>query len=187
MKEHWLKQGYEDFANEGPEKLSVNQIAKKIGVARSSFYHYFGDIDIFIDQLLEQHWGLTEEFHQAGKTHCKSLMPDLYLLLAEYPVGLRFNWQLFHHRHIPRYNYLFLKSYEAGAEEFIIDLFARHTKLDLPSPDLFNLYKTLGEAWYSRLNPHDLSASELQKHSEAILEDLSGFINSSLYSSLNKS
>jgi AcrR family transcriptional regulator len=185
-KEKWLNEGYRQFAEFGPDQLSINQISKELSTSRASFYHHFGDIDIFIDELLEFHWDVSEEFHLVGKTQCKNLMPDLYALLSKYPVPLRFNWQLFHHRHIPRYNYLFINTYEAGARAFTLDLFAQHVKLDLPTSDLYNLYKTLGEAWYSRLNPHNLSTGELQKHAEAIIQDLTNFMKSSLYSSLNR-
>jgi len=52
LKEKWLEEGYEEFAQDGPENLSINQIAKKIGASRSSFYHHFAEIDLFIDELL---------------------------------------------------------------------------------------------------------------------------------------
>lgn len=185
-KDKWLDEGYRQFAEVGPDKLSINHISKELGTSRASFYHHFGDIDIFIDELLERHWEVCEKFNQAGKIKCKKLMPDLYELLSNYPVPLRFSWQLFHHRYMPRFNYIFINSYEAGARAFILDLFAHHVKLDLPESDLFNLYKTLGEAWYSRINPEDLSASELQRHSESIIQDLSNFMKSSLYSSLQQ-
>ena len=52
LKEKWLEEGYEEFAQDGPENLSINQIAKKIGASRSSFYHHFAEIDLFIDERL---------------------------------------------------------------------------------------------------------------------------------------
>ena len=111
-------------------------------------------------------------------------MPDLYALLGQYPIPLKFNLQLFRHRHIPRFNYLFVTTYEAGANEFILNLFAQYIKIDLPNDDLLNLYKTLGEAWYSRLDPENLSASNLQKHGEDIIGGLTKFMDSSLYNTL---
>lgn len=186
MKEQWLEQGYEDFAIAGPDQLSINQIAKRINASRSTFYHYFGDIHIFIDRLLEQHWEVSVEFDSLGKTRCKRMIPDLYDTLSEYTIPLQFSRQLFINRHIPRYNYLFEKAYESSAKAFGVDLFAAHLELDLPREDLLNLYRTLGEAWYSRLDPEDLSSSTMQRHSEEVMASLSSLIKSDFYRAMKR-
>ncbi|MDX1333437.1 MAG: TetR/AcrR family transcriptional regulator [Robiginitalea sp.] len=186
MKEQWLQQGYLDFAKDGPDKLSINQMGQEIGASRSSFYHHFGEIDLFVDALLARHWAVCQEFNQIGKVSCKNLVPDLYELLAAHSVALQFSRQLFHHRHIPRFNYVFVKSYEASAQAFILELFAAHMDLHLPQNDLSHLFMTLGEAWYSRLDPNDLSAATLQHHAEDILQDLANFMGSQVYSTLRK-
>ena len=185
-KEKWLEEGYRQFAICGPDKLSVNQISKEIGSARASFYHYFGDTDIFIDELLARHWRICAGFNKLGKEQCKVLFPDLYLLLGQYTTPLQFNLQLFHNRHCTRYNYLFLKTYTASANDFALQLLANHLDLNPNDPALYNLWITMGEAWYSRLNPNDLSANTLQRHSEKVLESITSFINSNLFSALFK-
>ena len=186
MKEQWLEQGYKDFALEGPDNLSINLIGREIGASRSSFYHHFAEIDIFIDELLQMHWSICQAFTEAGKESCKHLIPDLYDLLATYPIPLQFSRQLFRHRHIPRYKYLFARTYDLSSEAFIMDLFARHLDLEVPQRDLNQLFATLGEAWYSRLDPNDLSAATLRRHAEDILQDLSSLMDSGIYSSLRK-
>ena len=186
MRKEWLEQGYKDFAEGGPENLSVNHMAKEIGSSRSSFYHHFGDLEIFLDSILEMHWEIVLEFNESGMARCKNLVPDLYELLAEYPIPLKFNRQLFHNRHIPRYNFLFNKAYQASGEAFLIKLFAIHIGIDTSSDNMEHLWLTLGEAWYSRLNPEDLSAQTMQQHAESILKDISTLIDSGLYSTLRK-
>jgi hypothetical protein len=57
--------------------------------------------------------------------------------------------------------------------------------LNASNNEVLNLYKTLGEAWYSRLNPKDLSAESMQRHAESIIKDLSHFVHSGLYTSLS--
>ena len=186
MKEQWLQQGYVDFAKQGPENLSIKHMGEAIGASRSSFYHHFAEMDLFIDELLAQHWDICQEFNEAGKEACQNLIPDLYDLLAQYPIPLSFSRQLFHNRHIPRYNFLFVKTYQASAEAFVLNLFAKHMDLQLPQRDLNHLFLTLGEAWYSRLDPKDLSAATLRKHSEDILQDLSNLMGSGIYTRLRK-
>ena len=186
MKDQWLEQGYIDFAKEGPDNLSINRIGQEIGASRSSFYHHFAEIDLFVDALLARHWEICQQFNTAGKANCKNLIPDLYELLATYPTPLQFSRQLVHHRHIPRFNFVFVKSYEASAKAFVLDLFAEHMDLHLPQEDLNDLFLTLGEAWYSRLDPKDLSADTLRRHAEDILQDLANFMGSGIYSTLRK-
>lgn len=186
MKEQWLEQGYVDFAKQGPENLSISQIGKEVGASRSSFYHHFGDMDLFVDELLARHWRLCQVFNREGKAHCQNLMPDLYQLLARFDLPLQFSRQLFHHRHIPRCNYVFLRTYESSAKAFILELFRAHMDLHLPQNDLYHLFLTLGEAWYSRLDPNDLSAETLGHHAADILQDLANFMGSGVYSTLRK-
>jgi len=183
-KQKWIETGYAYFAEYGPENLSINQISKDLGTSRASFYHHFGEIELFIQDLLSKHWQVCEQFNLAGKTKCKKLFPDMYKLLAKYPVELRFNLQVFRHRHIADFNFIFLKSYEATASDFGLKLFADHFQLNARENDLYNLWLTVGEAWYSRLDPNDLSEKALRKHAVEILDSVSRFLKTDLYARL---
>ncbi len=185
-RELWIEKGYEHFALYGPENLSINKISKDVGSSRASFYHHFGDVEIFIDELLTRHWHIIEAFNELGKEEFKVLIPDLYDALGEYTIPLQFNLQLFHHRSTPGFNYLFIKSYESSARSFALELFANHLGLTQSDSDVYHLWLTLGEAWYSRLDPDDLSSGTLQKHAEEIIQTLSVFTNSPLYTHLRK-
>ena len=186
-REKWLEEGYRQFALYGPDQLSINSISKAIESSRASFYHFFGDIDIFIDKLLAIHWKASDEFNALGKQQCKALFPDLYELLVQYPIPLQFSLQLFHHRHYPRFNYIYIKTYEVSAHAFALKLFADHLDLDADDKAVYNLWYTLGEAWYSRLDPNDLSVETLQHHSKEIIKSVSKFLSSELYATLQSS
>ncbi|WP_340113500.1 TetR/AcrR family transcriptional regulator [Maribellus mangrovi] len=176
-KEKWLAAGYRHFALHGPKDLSINKISIEIGSSRASFYHHFGETDIFIDELLAMHWNMSESFITAGVEHCKNLLPDLYNLLAEYSIPLQFNLQLFQNRNVPNFNLLFIKSYTAIANAL---------ELNPSYPGVYDLWVTVGEAWYSRLDPNDLSASTMQQHASEILQTITRLKNSKLYLSLNR-
>jgi AcrR family transcriptional regulator len=181
-KERWLEEGYRQFAEIGPEHMSINRISKSVGSSRASFYHYFGDIEVFKNELLTMHLRIANDFDQSGIFRCKKLFPDVYDLLAESPVPLKFNIQLFRHRDNPSYNYLFIKTFQASANKFVLKLFAEYIGLKHTEKDLYTLWLTLGEAWYSRLDIKDLSAETLQKHAIEILQNISRFIESAFYS-----
>lgn len=181
VKEQWLEKGYAHFATAGPKNLSINQIGKEIGASRSSFYHHFGDISLFVDELLARHWEVFLEFERQAKKNCKSLIPDLYEELAKYPVSLRFHVQLFRHRSTPSFNYLFLKTFESSANSFALKLFADTLEVKVPKREVYNLWLTLCEAWYSRLDPEDLSAERMLEHGREVLKAISFFMKSGLF------
>lgn len=181
-KEKWLQEGYRQFALNGPGNLSIKKISEEIGSSRASFYHYFGDIDVFCEELLAMHWDIAHNFNEVGKSTCNHLFPDVYNLLTENAVPLQFSMQLFHHRSNPAFNYLFMKTYEASARAFLLKLFTEQYSLKQPESEVYDLWATVGEAWYSRLNRDDLSASTLQKHAEEIMDTVIKFAGSRLYS-----
>lgn len=182
----WIEKGYEQFALYGPENFSINLLSKAIDFSRASFYHHFGDIDVFLDELLSKHWDMAKEFNAIGKEKCLHLFPDLYQLLEQMPIPLKFSLQLFHHREDPRFNILFVKTYEASAYSFALKLFKEHLGFSQQEKDIYLLWLTMGEAWYSRLDSNDLTSSTLQKHAEEILNTLSVFVDSALYTTLHK-
>lgn len=185
IKQKWIERGYEHFALYGPENLSINKLSKEMGASRASFYHYFGEIEIFIDEVLDMHWQISQQFCADGADKCKKL-PDIYLLLEQFPIPLQFDRQLFLNRNNPVYNYLFKKNYSTSAQSFILKLFSEHFNLQYNNEDLYNLWLTVGESWYSRLDPKNLSAVKMQELAEEILNSVLKFISSDLYTKIQK-
>ncbi len=183
-KQIWIEKGYEHFALFGPEKLSINKISKEIGSSRASFYHHFGDIEVFIEKLLDLHWQINLQFCSVGASECKKYLPDVYLLLEQYPIPLQFSKQLFLNRNNPTYNLLFIKTYSESAKVFIINLFSEQYKLPKNNDDTYNLWLTFGESWYSRLDINNLSATNMQQLAEDVINSALKFISSALYSKI---
>ncbi|MEA3477637.1 MAG: TetR/AcrR family transcriptional regulator [Bacteroidota bacterium] len=187
FKQTWIEKGYEHFALYGPKNLSINKLSKEIGSSRASFYNHFGDIENFTEELLDMHWQIHQRFCSFGALECKKLFPDLYLLLEQYPIPLKFSRQLFLNRNNPAYNYLFAKTYNASARAFICKLFSEQFGLHQNDEDTNNLWLTVGESWYSRLDPNNLSAEKMQKLAEEIMNSVLKFLSSGLYSKMQKS
>jgi AcrR family transcriptional regulator len=51
----WILTGYDLFGEIGPEALNVEKLSNLVGLNRSSFYHYFGDMMKFEGALFEHH------------------------------------------------------------------------------------------------------------------------------------
>ncbi|MCK5134610.1 MAG: TetR/AcrR family transcriptional regulator [Bacteroidales bacterium] len=185
-KQKWIEKGYEHFAFFGPKNLSINKLSKEIGSSRASFYHHFGDIEIFIIKLLDMHWKVHQQFCTRGARECKNFFPGLYLILEQYPIPLKFSKQLFINRNNPAYNYLFVKTYNASARAFILKLFSEQFGLHFAYEDTYNLWLTVGESWYSRLDPNNLSAVKMQQLAEEIMNSVLRFMSSNLYSKMQR-
>lgn len=105
----WIEVGYDMFAKEGPKSLKVEVIARRVGISKSSFYHHFADLEIFTETLLNQHLKRAKIIAEA-ETHCKSVIPELLLLLVSVRDDLLFNRQLRVNRHVPAYRECFEKA-----------------------------------------------------------------------------
>ena len=54
-KDIWISKGYELFALNGHGRLKIEPLAKAVGISKSSFYHHFADLDLFIGFLLKHY------------------------------------------------------------------------------------------------------------------------------------
>lgn len=70
-KQRWILAGYELFGDIGPSALNVEKLSNILGLNRSSFYHYFGDMEVFESRLLAYHVERYEHFYQLMKDYDK--------------------------------------------------------------------------------------------------------------------
>jgi len=118
----WIKEGYRMVSEQGFASLSIESIARAIGKNKSSFYHYFGDAELFETELLEHHLKCADEFtHQAGQ--CNNIRPDLVNLFVAHQTDLFFHKQLRIHRGNPEFKKCFEKVFDLY-EHAIMDQWA---------------------------------------------------------------
>lgn len=183
----FIQKGYEHFALYGPTDLSINAISKEIGSSRASFYHHFGDLEVFINILLKAHLDTADRFTAEGKERCNHLFPDFYDLLEKYPMGVKFQRQLFLNRHETAYDAVFNEIIDSTCDAFILDLFIRQYQLSIRRDDARNLWYTLTDSWYSRIEPDNLGAREIQQIAIDILDSILKFIPSEHFTKLRSS
>ena len=58
---NFLDLGINRFAERGIAGIKIDEICKEVGVAKSSFYHYFGNKEGYIDQLFDYWYEITHE------------------------------------------------------------------------------------------------------------------------------
>ena len=79
----WIENGYKIFAQDGLDGIQVERLSKFVNLNKSGFYHYFGDRETFLEQLMKHHMqiarALAEDFR-----NMEQIDPDFFHLLLKY-------------------------------------------------------------------------------------------------------
>ncbi|HEY5825936.1 MAG TPA: TetR/AcrR family transcriptional regulator, partial [Cyclobacteriaceae bacterium] len=89
----WIEAGYQLFAEEGLAGIQIERLARILQLNKSSFYHYFGDLDGFYTELINLHKKRTDDFFQELK-EIKTIDPDYFHLVVRYKVEVMFQMQI---------------------------------------------------------------------------------------------
>ena len=95
----WLETGYRNFAYDGPGNLKIERVAKEVNKNKSSFYHLFASMEIFMERLLDFH--IEQAKVIAQKEADANEEQQLITIFIEHKVDLLFNRQLRFHRSNP--------------------------------------------------------------------------------------
>lgn len=118
IKQPWIDIGYRMFSEQGPKGLKVDIIAKMVNKNKSSFYHHFADMEVFIECLQDHHLKRTESIAIRAK-ECKNMVPDMLYLLLDIKQDLLFNRQLRINRHLTEFKNCFEKANKPVENAFI--------------------------------------------------------------------
>lgn len=149
-KEIWLKTGYTIFALSGQSGLKIESLAKAVGISKSSFYHHFADIEVFVELLLFHHLKQSEVIAEKEKNVTK-INPDLINILIEHKADLLFNRQLRFNRQNKLYQKILLQSNQIIGNEFI-KIWKKDLNLTLSQKQLEGLFDLALENFYLQLN-----------------------------------
>jgi AcrR family transcriptional regulator len=108
----WTEAGYNLFAAEGIEGIQVERLARIVQLNKSGFYHYFGDIDGYCEELIKLHKRKADLF-LADVARVKSIDPDYLMVLVQHKIPCMFHLQLIRSKNSP----LFYKTAEQIDEQ----------------------------------------------------------------------
>ena len=162
MKDQWIQHGYEVFARSSHTGLRIEALAKHLGISKSSFYHHFAEIDIFVDALLEHHLKQSEVLASKERL-AKKIDPDLIHILVDHKTDLLFNRQLRIHQEIESYQRTLIKSNEIIGQEFIL-LWANDLGLQLNQHQLEGLFTLALENFFLQINHENLNVDWLTNY-----------------------
>src|SRR5918995_586678 len=98
----WAETGYDLFAHDGLEGMQVERLARIVNLNKSGFYHYFGDLDGYLEFLLAMHERKLEIYFDEVK-RTKTIDPEYLHLLIKYKVPTLFHMQLLRMRDRPEF------------------------------------------------------------------------------------
>lgn len=113
----WIEKGYQTFAYDGVESLKIERLSKEVGKNKSSFYHHFADLEIFVSRLLEYHL-LQSEVMAKKEANCVSL-EELIEIIIEHKIDLLFSRQLRIHRQNKDFEECFVKTNQITMPAFL--------------------------------------------------------------------
>jgi len=179
----WILAAYKIFSEEGPSGLKVEVLSRIVGKNKSSFYHHFADLEVFIEILLDYHLDRAAIIAKQ-ESECKNVVPELLLLILEVKQDLLFNRQLRIHRDNLKFRKCFEQSSNMVAEA-IIDIWSEMLGLAGNSQLALMVLKLSLENFYLQITPESLNydwllnyMKELQNMVKAFEQNESRKVNS---------
>jgi AcrR family transcriptional regulator len=173
----WVETAYQLFAEEGPENFSIKALANRCRLPRTNFYYYFDNKEEIIEAILELHFQTTtEHFNIELEKKFNTLIPDLYEAIYEFKLGIQFARQLFRYRDKPQFN----KAHKKGltlSVDLILPKFKDYFEINLPDNKAKELWFTLADVWYSRINFDDYTVKSLSNLAIEIMSSITPLIN----------
>lgn len=158
----WITTGYEKCAINGIDRLKIEQLAKAVGTSKSSFYHYFADLDCFVDILLSYHFERCEILADKEK-NCLQIHPDLIDILLEHKIDLLFHRQLRINQNNSQIERALIKSNNILGN-YSMMLWAKDINHNLSQNQLEGLFKIATDDFYMKINENNLNREYLYNY-----------------------
>lgn len=168
----WLDAGYAEFAAAGPAALKIEALARLVGISKSSFYHRFGDLDGFQQQLLQRHFDRVRIIAEKER-QCKSIDPDLIRILLEHRQDLLFQRRLRMHRSDAAFAECIGKCDQISGAAFI-GVWKRDLKLSLPESLWLETFSLALENFYGLIAEDSLNEKWLGDYFRNLKKTLIG-------------
>jgi|TARA_B110000093_G_C12949591_1_gene401880 AcrR family transcriptional regulator len=163
----WLEVGYTIFSVEGPKGLKIEVLAREVGKSKSSFYHCFADLELFIEELLEFHEVKSNEIFKKIQL-CENFVPDVFEVLFESKEDAFFSRQLRINRHLEAYKNCFEKAHKP-VEDALFEFWPKAIGLE-DKPQLAKMILTLTvDNFYLRLTEETFTDKGMKSYLDEII------------------
>jgi AcrR family transcriptional regulator len=169
----WTEEGYRLFSREGLDGIQVERLARILGLNKSGFYHYFGDLEGFCSELVSLHKKKVGNFLQEV-AETKKLDPDYLYLLIKYSETVIFQVQL-----TRSLNHLFSEAsrwVDQKVDTAIRRLWSDFIEVPNDSDGGMRYYAIVRDMFYTRISFQNLNYTflhNLVKDAKAIMNEIS--------------
>jgi len=160
--EIWIKKGYEIFATSGLSGLKIEPLSKAVGKSKSSFYHYFADLEIFMGCLLKHHIEQSKIIAQKEQ-NAKNIDPELITVLVEHKTDLLFNRQLRINQNNQSYAETLLLSNKVVGDAFV-NVWVKDLNLQLSQKQIEGIFSLAIENFFLQINTDNLNYNWLSAY-----------------------
>lgn len=169
----WIKAGYEIFAAAGQTSLKVEPLAKSINKSKSSFYHYFADMEVFSTMLLEHH--LTQCYLMADRERkATSIDPELINILIQHKTDLLFNRQLRINQNVRSFAETLSQSNKIVGDAFI-QVWIKELNINLTRKQVDDIFSLALENFFLQINPDNINYMWLSQYFKNLKQTANSF------------
>ena len=161
-KEIWIKQGYEIFAKFGQSGLKVEPLAKTVGKSKSSFYHHFADLELYMDFLFSYHMQQSKIIAKKEE-NAQNIDPELINILVEHKSDLLFNRQLRINQNIPSFAVALEQSNKIIGNAFV-NIWVKDLNLQLTAKQIDGIFSLALENFFLQINIDTLNYNWLSNY-----------------------
>ncbi len=148
--EKWLEIGYNLFAKEGPEGIQIERLARILGLNKSGFYHYFGDLESYFKQILRWHYRAYSLFIE-DVSKCQNVDPEYLLVGLQHKAAVMVQMQLVRHKETVPFCGAH-KELDDKLGHVVLSIWADHIDIH-NNPDLVIQYHAIiRDMFYSRIS-----------------------------------
>jgi AcrR family transcriptional regulator len=158
----WIEAGYRLFAFGGESALKVEVVAREVGINKSSFYHHFADMDVFLELLMKHHVQQCISIEKKEKA-CKVIDPDLIHVFLEHKVDLLFQRQLLFHRDKKNYRETLQKASQHTGSAFV-ELWMKELQVAWTITQVEAFFELAIENFYLQLHPDNFNQQWLSAY-----------------------
>lgn len=157
----WTELGYSLFAEEGLEGIQVERLARILQLNKSSFYHYFGDREVYCAELLQLHEQKADSFYDEIR-HIKTIDPEYFQMVVKYKVTMMFQVQLYHSKNNPAY-YNFAEMIDQKEGPILRDLWSDYLGFGDNANLAIRYFIIVRDMAYRRISLQNLTCEFLRK------------------------
>ena len=158
----WILTGYSIFALKGRAGLKIEPLAKAVGKSKSSFYHHFADLDVFVEQLLAYHLQQAQVM-ALKEQQAQNIDPELIQILVDHKTDLLFNRQLRIHQNVPAFALTLQRSNVMVGDAFV-QLWIKDLHLKLSQQQVEGLFTLALENFFLQINADNLNQDWLSNY-----------------------